>query len=131
MPVQQQSPSQVHHPGQEDRSIRGEKELVRSNVKQSARSPACPPTFPLGQTYQVKNNLDHQRATRAHGNFFPITQIIDGDLEAVSAWAGKVVDLHGGVEGHVFDFDLIVDGEGVVGHFGRLKADCLVLSYLI
>jgi hypothetical protein len=42
-----------------------------------------------------------------------------------------VVDLHGGVEGHVFDFNLIVDGESVVGHFERLKVDCPVFSCLV
>lgn len=28
-----------------------------------------------------------------------------------------MVDLHRGVEGHVFDFDLVVDRDGVVRHF--------------
>lgn len=62
-------------------------------------------------TYQIKNNSDHQTAAWAHANILSVAQIVDGDLETVAAWAGEMVDLHRGVEGHVFDFNLVVDRE--------------------
>lgn len=66
-------------------------------------------------THRLENNLDHQRAARTHGDVLAVLQVEDGDLEAVAAGARVVVELQRGVEGHVFDFDLVVDGVGV-GH---------------
>lgn len=62
-------------------------------------------------TYQIKDNPDHQTATWTHADILSVAQIVDGDLEAVAAWTGEMVDLHRRIEGHVFDFDLIVNGE--------------------
>jgi hypothetical protein len=70
------------------------------------------------KTYDIKDNLDHQTATGTNGDFFTLAEIIDRDLESVATWAWVMVDLKDGVEGHVFDFNFVVDGECFVGHFG-------------
>jgi len=77
---------------------------------------------PNTETYQVKDNTNHQTAARAHSDLLAIAQIIDANLEAVAAWARVRIDLHGRVEGHVFDLDLIVDVEAFVRHFVVLSS---------
>lgn len=65
---------------------------------------------------KVENDSDHQAAARAHGNILLVAQVVDANREAVAARARVVIDLKSFVEGHVFDFDLIVDGVFFVGH---------------
>lgn len=68
-------------------------------------------------THLIENNPNHQTTARTHGDFLPVSKIVDCNLEAVATWTWVVVDLDVGVEGHVFDFDFVVNGEGFVGHF--------------
>jgi hypothetical protein len=55
----------------------------------------------FGQIVHVKDHSDHETAAGTHSNLFAVTQIIDGDLEAVAAWARVCVCLEGGIVGHV------------------------------
>ncbi len=79
-----------------------------------------PPTFnkhlknaerdnPSKKPYHVKNNFNHQTATRTNSYLFPVFEIHNGDLESITAWTGIVINLKRGIEGHVFDFDFVVD----------------------
>jgi hypothetical protein len=59
-------------------------------------------------TYSIKYDLNHQTAAWADSNIFAIAQIVDRDLETISTRTRVVVDLEGGIVGHVFDLDLVV-----------------------
>lgn len=104
-PAQQRLPSD-HCPPWEDRPIQKESISGVHTLK----------PLDIG-TYQVKDNANHQTAAGTHRDLLAIAQIIDANLEAVAAWARERVNLHGRVEGHVFDFDLIVYVEAFVCHF--------------
>jgi len=58
-------------------------------------------TLRLRQILEIKDDSNHKAARRADRDLFAVAQIIDVDFEAVAAWAGVVVDLKCGVEGHV------------------------------
>jgi hypothetical protein len=74
--------------------------------------------------YLAKYNLDHQTAARTDRDFLAISEVCEPDLEAVAARARVVVDLQARVEGHVFDFDFVVDVESVChGVRGRDRCD--------
>jgi hypothetical protein len=55
----------------------------------------------LWQILSVKDNSDHETATRAHGDLFAVSQVVDRDLEAVAAGAWVCVSLQSGIVGHV------------------------------
>jgi hypothetical protein len=68
--------------------------------------------------YLVKDDLDHQTAAGANGNFLAISEVCNPNLEAIATRARVVIDLECLVEGHVFDFNLIVYVE-IVCHVGE------------
>ena len=70
-------------------------------------------------THRQENNLNHQAATRTHGDVLALVEVIDADLETVPTRTGVMIYLESGVEGHVFDLDFVVDGPIRVGHGGR------------
>jgi hypothetical protein len=72
------------------------------------------------ETHHLKNDANHQRAAGADGDFFAVAQVCNADFKAIAAWAREMVDLQGRVEGHVLDFDLVVDG-----HRGRVVSENL------
>lgn len=59
-------------------------------------------------TNQIKNNPDHQTATRTNSYLLPVPQVRNPDLEPVSTRTRVVVDLQRSVVRHVFDLDLVV-----------------------
>jgi len=67
--------------------------------------------------YLAKDDLDHQTTARTHSDFLAVAEVCQPDFEAITTRARVVVDLQSLVEGHVFDFDFIVDVE-VVCHGG-------------
>lgn len=71
----------------------------------------------LVEVIKVKDDPNPQAAAGANGDFLSIAKIIDHNLESVATRAWVMVELGDGVEGHIFDFDLVVDGTGFVGHF--------------
>jgi hypothetical protein len=77
--------------------------------------------FILFQAIYIEYDSDHETAAGTDGDLLSIAQIRDPDLEAVAAWARVVVDLQGGVEGHVFDLDFVVDVQLVGG--GHCECD--------
>lgn len=77
--------------------------------------------MPLRISNKVKDDSDHQTAAGAYGNILFVAQVVDTNREAVAARAWVVIDLKRFVEGHVFDFDLIVNGVFLVGHLFGLR----------
>lgn len=82
--------------------------------------------FGGGLTYHLKDNPDHQTAAWTDGDVFFVSQVGQGDFEAVATRARVVVDLESRVEGHVLDFDLIVN---ILGHFGQDLRACGAVLY--
>lgn len=72
--------------------------------------------------YRLKYDLNHQTAAGADCCVFAIPEVLQRNLESVAAWTWIVIDLHGRVEGHVFNLNLVVKG-----HFERLPA-CLEMN---
>lgn len=58
--------------------------------------------------YLVKDDLDHQTATRANSNFLTISKVCDSNFKTIATWARVVIDLEGLIKGHVFDLNFIV-----------------------
>ena len=63
---------------------------------------------PVTVTYRFENNFNLQTATRTHRDIFPLPQVNERDLELVATRTWVRVQRRGRVEGHVFDFDLVV-----------------------
>ena len=82
----------------------------------------------MRKTYKVKDDTDHETAAGADGNVLLIEQVVQSNLEFVATRTRIVVDLHGLIEGHVLDFDLVIDGNIlVVRHCGdRFVFDLVV-----
>lgn len=55
----------------------------------------------FGQILNVKDDPNHQTATRADGDLFTVSQVVDRDLKAVAAGAWVCVSLKSGIVGHV------------------------------
>jgi hypothetical protein len=68
----------------------------------------------LKDSYLIKNNPDHKTTTRTNRNLLAIAEIGNSDLEPIATGTRVMIDLQRGIEGHVFDFDLIVDREVLV-----------------
>ena len=75
------------------------------------------PSSSKTETHLIKNHPNHQATARTHRDIFPIAEVIDRNLKPVAARTRVMVDLDGRIEGHIFNLDLIIDGEGFVGHF--------------
>ena len=58
-------------------------------------------SFRFGQILNVKDDPNHQTATRADGDLFTVSQVVDRDLKAVAAGAWVCVSLKSGIVGHV------------------------------
>lgn len=60
------------------------------------------------QVISFKDDLNHKGAAWTNGNVFPIKHIINVNLKPVSTGTWICEDLGIRVEGHVFNFDLII-----------------------
>ena len=60
-------------------------------------------------TNHVEDDTNHQATTWTYRDLLTISQIVDSNLESIATWAREVIDLQGRVEGHIFDFDFIID----------------------
>lgn len=68
------------------------------------------------KAYLVVDNTDHKTAATTDGNVVGfILQIFKCDLKTIAAWAWVVVYLLRLVELHVFNLDLVVDSNFLVG----------------
>lgn len=79
--------------------------------------------FPNLYTYHLVDDSYHQAAARTHGDVGRLVQQVgEGNFETVAAGARVVVGLQCRIIGHVFDFDLVVNGNlFVVAHLvGRV-----------
>ena len=66
----------------------------------------------LLQVAWLEDDLDHERAGRTHGDVLLLLHVVDGDLEPVATRTRVGKELGVGVEGKVFDLDLVVYGLG-------------------
>lgn len=107
----------------------------KSSYNSSRQHPPSHPP-PRRHTHRFKNHLDHQRAARTHRHVLTVTQVVDGNLKTVAAGTRVVVYLQDGIEGHVFDLDLVVNrighcwfgllfGSGFGGGKGKVTAWCV------
>lgn len=67
-------------------------------------------------SYMVKNHPDHQTAARTDSDVLAIAEVGDGNLEPIATRTRVVIDLEVGIEGHIFDLDLVVNGDVIVRH---------------
>ena len=67
--------------------------------------------------YQIKDHSDHETAAGADSDILLVAKVVQSNLEAIATGTRVVVELESLIEGHVFDLNLIVDGQIlVVGH---------------
>lgn len=68
-------------------------------------------------TYRIEDDSDLQTAGWAGSDILAIAQVLETDLEPVTAGARVLIYLEDGIESHVLNFDFIVD-ICFVGHSG-------------
>lgn len=92
-------------------STRSRREILLQCLSVRARSTILESSERNKETFtnRFEDDLDHQAAARADRDLLALVQIVNSDLESVAARARIMVDLEGGIEGHVLDFYLIVD----------------------
>lgn len=66
--------------------------------------------------YLVKNDPDHQTAARTDSDVLAVAEVGDGNLEPIATRTRVVIYLQVGIEGHIFDLDLVVNGDVLVRH---------------
>lgn len=67
-------------------------------------------------TYRVEYDPDHQAAAWTARNVLAVAHVCDGNLEAVTAGTGMVVDLERLIIKAIFDLDFVVQIELFVRH---------------
>lgn len=65
--------------------------------------------------YSFEYDSDGQTAAGTNGDFFAVAEVGERDFELVAAGAGVGVEGCGGVIGHVFDFNFVVEGHCCAG----------------
>jgi len=76
--------------------------------------------FVIDKIVQIKDYPDLETTAWTDSYFLPITKIVDCDLETITTRTWIMIDLQIRIEGHIFDLDLIVDGNILIRH-GHLQ----------
>ena len=66
--------------------------------------------------HQVKNYPDLETTAGTDSYFLPVTKIGDCDLKPIATRTWIMIDLQIRIEGHIFNLDLVVDGNILICH---------------